>query len=234
MGRKITDEELKEMVENEKGYVFHSSYTKGKGKRYMTITCPNGHTYDKRMDGWKNGERCKECQRLTQDEVRSRIEKEGYKLLSEYKSYHEKILVQCSNGREPYEVQLANFDCGKRCPYCSNNFKGENKIMDFLRNNNIEFIPQYIYEECKYIQPMPFDFYLPKYNLCIEYDGEQHFKPISFGGSYTKEELEERFKIRKLKDEIKNTYCKEHNIDLLRIPYYDINKIEEILSTKLL
>ena len=233
MGRKIADEELKEMVENE-GYVFHSSYTKGKGKRYMTITCPNGHTYDKRMDGWKNGERCKECQRLTQEEVRSRIEKEGYKLLSEYKSYHEKIWVQCPKGHEPYEVQLANFDCGKRCPYCSNNFKGENKIMDFLRNNNIEFIPQYVYEECKYIQPMPFDFYLPKYNLCIEYDGEQHFKPISFGRSYTKEELEERFKIRKLKDEIKNTYCKEHNIDLLRIPYYDINKIEEILSTKLL
>ena len=185
MGRKIADEELKEMVESE-GYVFHSSYTKGKGKRYMTITCPNGHTYDKRMDGWKNGERCKECQRLTQEQVRSRIEKEGYKLLSEYKSYHEKILVQCPNSHEPYEVQLANFDCGKRCPYCSNNFKGENKIMDFLRNNNIEFIPQYVYEECKYIQPMPFDFYLPKYNLCIEYDGEQHFKPISFCGSYTK------------------------------------------------
>lgn len=234
MGRKITDEELKEIVESEEGYIFHSSYTKGKGKRYMTITCPNGHTYDKRMDGWKNGERCKECQRLTQKEVRGRIEKEGYKLLSEYKSYHEKILVQCPNSHEPYEVKLANFDCGKRCPYCSNNFKGENKIMDFLRNNNIEFIPQYTYEECKYIQPMPFDFYLPKYNLCIEYDGEQHFKPVSFGGSYTEEELEERFKIRKLKDEIKNTYCKEHNINLLRIPYYDINKIEEILSTKLL
>lgn len=234
MGRKITDEELKEMVEKEKGYVFHSSYTKSKGKRYMTITCPNGHTYDKRIDGWKNGERCKECQRLTQEEAKRRVEKEGYKLLSEYKSYHEKILVQCPHGHEPYEVTLANFDWGKRCPYCSNNFKGENKIMDFLRANNIEFISQYTYEDCRYIQAMPFDFYLPKYNLCIEYDGEQHFKPISFGGSYTKEELKERFRIRQLKDEIKNTYCKEHNIDLLRIPYYDINKIEEILSTKLL
>ena len=64
----------------------------------------------------------------------------------------------------------------------------------------------------------------------IEYDGEQHFKPICFGGSYTKEELQERFRIRKLKDEIKNEYCKTNNIKLLRIPYTEFDNIEHILK----
>ena len=100
--------------------------------------------------------------------------------------------------------------------------------MDFLRNNNIEFIPQYVYEECKYIQPMPFDFYLPKYNLCIEYDGEQHFNAHSF--NCKKESKKQRLEnLKKLQshDQIKNNYCKSHNINLLRIKY-DENTEEKL------
>ena len=75
---------------------------------------------------------------------------------------------------------------------------------------------------------MPFDFYLPAYNLCIEFDGEQHFKSIKhFGG-------EKRLSIQKIKDNIKTEYCKNNNIKLLRIPYYDFNNIEKILEKILL
>ena len=71
-----------------------------------------------------------------------------------------------------------------------------------------------------------FDFYLPKDNICIEFDGPQHFKATDlFGG---KEELIKT----KFRDNIKNEYCKINNINLIRISYKDKN-IEEILKERL-
>lgn len=227
---KYTEEILKEIC-SERGYVFLEIYVKGRKRRIKTL-CPNSHLRDCSIDVFLNSE-CKECQRLTYNEVKRRIESQGYTLLStEYKSYHDKLLVQCPQGHT-YEVQLANFDYGKRCPHCQNVYKGENKIKEVLDSFNIEYKIQYVFKDCKYVQVMPFDFYIPSLNLCIEYDGEQHFKPICFGGSYTKEELQERFQIRKLKDEIKNEYCKTNNIKLLRIPYTEFDNIEHILKNNL-
>ena len=68
---------------------------------------------------------------------------------------------------------------------------------------------------------MPFDFYLPDYNACIEYDGQQHFEPIDFFGG------EEKFKKTIQRDEIKTNYCLVNNIRLLRIRY-DENVIEAL------
>lgn len=80
--------------------------------------------------------------------------------------------------------------------------------------------------------PLPFDFYLPSYNIVIELDGEQHFKPVRFGGISHKEAIEQ-FKIRKLHDKIKNQFCKNNNIRLVRIPYYNIKEIPNIIDKML-
>ena len=69
---------------------------------------------------------------------------------------------------------------------------------------------------------LKFDFYIPSLNVCIEYDGEQHFE-IAFGKG------EEGLKDRKRKDEIKNNYCKFNNINLIRIPYWEFENIENII-----
>ena len=74
---------------------------------------------------------------------------------------------------------------------------------------------------------MRFDFYLPKYNLCIEFDGKQHFKPNNFFGGIS------GFLETVRKDTIKNYFCEDNKIDLLRISYKEFNKIEDILSKKL-
>ena len=71
---------------------------------------------------------------------------------------------------------------------------------------------------------MLFDFYLPNFNLCIEYDGLQHFKSVKYWGGI------EGFKKLKKHDKIKNKFCKSNNIKLLRIKYTKFNKIEEILT----
>lgn len=73
-----------------------------------------------------------------------------------------------------------------------------------------------------------FDFYLPDYNLFIEYDGEQHYKPVNYG--YNDEEKAQRkFEVVQKYDQLKNEYCKQNNINLLRIPYWDKQNIEKII-----
>lgn len=77
-----------------------------------------------------------------------------------------------------------------------------------------------------------YDFYLPDYNTLIEYDGEQHYMPVNFG-NWNDEELQKHFKITQEHDAIKNEYCEQHNINLLRIPYWEKQNIETIIYNHL-
>lgn len=77
-----------------------------------------------------------------------------------------------------------------------------------------------------------YDFYLPDYNTFIEYDGEQHYMPVNFG-KWSLEESCKHFEAIQEHDKIKNEYCKEHNINLLRIPYWEKQNIENIIYNHL-
>ena len=71
------------------------------------------------------------------------------------------------------------------------------------------------------------DFYLPSYNLVIEFDGIQHFEPVEhFGG-------EKNFQITQKRDRDKNEYCKKNNINILRIPYWEFDNIENIICQEI-
>ena len=75
--------------------------------------------------------------------------------------------------------------------------------------------------------PLLFDFYLIDLNICIEYDGEQHFTINEFFGG------EKNFNIRVINDNIKTEFCNKNKIKLIRIPYYNFNDIENILAKEL-
>ena len=107
--------------------------------------------------------------------------------------------------------------------------KGEEEIMKYLDLYSIEYITQYKFNNCKNIHPLPFDFYLPKSNICIEYQGQQHYEPVDFAGK-GKEWAKNQFQKLKNRDEIKRRYCMDNNIFFLEISYIDFNKIEEILK----
>jgi len=109
------------------------------------------------------------------------------------------------------------------CPNC-NFSKGEKKIESYLNILNISKITQYKFEDCRNILPLPFDFYLPDYNLCIEYHGEQHYKSKEFFGG------NKSFKEQKRRDKIKEKYCVNNNIFLLIIPYWEFTNIELIIN----
>lgn len=112
--------------------------------------------------------------------------------------------------------------CG--CPKC-NESKGEKNIRKILDNKNIEYIIQYKFNDCIHIKQLKYDFYLPKYNICIEFDGKQHYKSVKwFGGDKTLKYIQKN-------DKIKNEYCLKNNIRLLRIRYDD--NIELVLNNYL-
>lgn len=104
-------------------------------------------------------------------------------------------------------------------------------IKNILTRHEIEYITEKSFDDC--INPITkhklfFDFYLPKYNCCIEYDGIQHFKSVEyFGGEQSLIETQYR-------DSIKDEYCKNNNITLFRISYKDNNVIDDDFILSLL
>lgn len=114
---------------------------------------------------------------------------------------------------------------GIRCELCNPlDSVGVVKIKSWLDKNHIKYKREKTFNGCVYQRKLFFDFYLPDYNTCIEFDGQQHFKPtLKFGG-------EKNFRKYQIRDNIKNKYCKDNNINLLRIKYDEINKIDTILE----
>lgn len=200
----------------------------------LKMKCPNGHIINMTYGNFQQGRRCK-CdpnkghggkKKLEYDFVKNYIESEGYVLLTdEYINTGTKMLMSCDENHE-FLMDFSHFKHGRRCPIC-NSSKGNKKVKVLLDDLNINYITEYKFKDCKFKKELPFDFYLPDYNCCIEYDGEQHFEIIKYFGGYNK------FIDTKIRDTIKNIYCRDNNIDLLRIPYWEFDNIENILIDKL-
>lgn len=106
---------------------------------------------------------------------------------------------------------------------CSNISSGELKIKQLLEENNINFRYQYIIKDFNKYSAFDFAIFDDAENKLlklIEFDGEQHFRAVEYFGG------EEKFKLQKERDKRKDDYCKQNNIKLQRIPYYDYDKID--------
>lgn len=154
----------------------------------------------------------------------------------EYIEWNTKNLqVVCPKCNEVFVTSFAAFRKGRGqvCPSCSSAMsKGERRVKQYLEDNKIEYIQEYSFSDCRNKNPLPFDFYLPKYNCCIEYDGEGHYMCIPF--SSDKEKAKMHFQEGLKRDSIKNDYCEENNIQLIRIPYWEYNNIDTHLDNHLL
>lgn len=111
---------------------------------------------------------------------------------------------------------------GHGCPECNSSSRGEDKIKSILEKNKICFHRNYQFDDCVRTKKLRFDFYLPDLNTIIEYDGEHHFKENKYFGEGNLEYIT-------INDEIKNKYCLENKIKLIRIPYWEFDVIENIL-----
>jgi len=145
--------------------------------------------------------------------------------LVKYISEKNKINIICPKHGE-FKQKAGDHIRGRGCPICRES-KGEREIRLWLENKNIKFIPQHKFKDCKDIRPLPFDFYLPDYKMCIEFQGRQHYEKVSiFGG-------EKELKKRQKRDKIKMEYCKDYNIPLIIIKYDDlvIEKLNTLVSS---
>lgn len=129
-------------------------------------------------------------------------------------------------------VKRANL--GRGCPECCES-RGERTIRRWLVENEVEFESQHWFEDCRAVYPLPFDFYLPKHGCCIEYDGENHYRDSRWfeRKDIPYEMLLSGFEATQRNDLIKTNYCLSNKIRLVRIPYWDIGRIEEILNKEL-
>jgi hypothetical protein len=197
-------------------------------KTELKIICPKHGVFEQRPAhhvSLKQGcPKCKiEQQTLTKEEfiIKSKLihgDKYNYSLV-DYINNSSKVIILCPKHGEFKQTPINHLK-GNGCEKCKTS-KGEIKIINYLEKHNIKYVYQNKFEDCKNIRKLVFDFYLPDYNLCIEYDGVQHFKEVkNFGGKKGYDNIKKR-------DIIKNNYCLINNIFLLRIKYTD--NVEEKL-----
>jgi len=143
-----------------------------------------------------------------------------------YEKISKKAKFKCKICQNEWTTICRNVVKGETgCPKCKLS-NGERKIEKFLTLNNIKFENQKTFKECRHIRLLPFDFYLPNLNTCIEFDGKQHFIP------YNNINIK-KFNDTLRNDNIKNIYCLNNKISLIRIKYTDIKNINNILKYKL-
>ena len=189
----------------------------------VTIICPIHGDFPQKPNNHINGARgcpfCKGGVKLTTEEFIKRARKKhgneyDYSKV-DYKNNHTEVIIVCPKHGDFPQTPNDHLN-GSGCSKCNKN-KGEESIRKFLIEKGIEFEEQKKFEGCEYKRQLKFDFYLPKYNLCIESDGNVHSDKINWNGKMTNEEMEKELKLTQHRDNIKNEFCKKNGIILLRV-----------------
>lgn len=203
-------------------------------KDIVSIICPDHGIFKQSINNHMNsGDKCPECagfRRWTTDKLISKFNKVHFSKYdysqTEYKGSSEKVKINCRD-HGMFKQSIYHHLSGQGCKSCSSISIGEEYIKLYLEKAEIKYIPQHGFDTCRYINKLNFDFYLPYQNVCIEFDGIQHFKPIKdFGG-------EKGFIDGQKRDECKNKWCMTNNVKLIRIKYDQISEISEILDSEL-
>ena len=226
-------------VINKLNYIHNSKYDYSKLKfknrqSLIDIICKEHGEFSIKLSYHLSGTGCAKCvhdklRSNTDEFIKKSMDKHldmyDYSLV-DYKRNKNKVSIICRKHGE-FSQRPNDHLKGSGCPICKSS-KGEIKILNFLDDNKIKYVTQYKFKDCRNKLPLPFDFYLPELNTCIEYDGILHFKSIDiFGGEYALENTINN-------DKIKTQYCLDNNINLIRIAYTEFNKIEKKLNLLIL
>lgn len=186
------------------------------------------------------GAGCPQCAGLakpTQEEFIAKVKQlnPDIEVLGTYKTNRTKIKCRCRIDGYVWEAVPKSLLRGTGCPEC-NISKGEKRIAQYLDNLGID----YIYNMCYFkdlvgtggglMRP---DFIIPSMKIWIEYDGQQHSKPVNFKGAMSAKEVQQLFNYTQQNDQIKNQYAKDNNWTLIRIPFTEYDNIEQILAAYL-
>lgn len=146
----------------------------------------------------------------------------------------DKVLITChkqdKSGSQhgDFLVTPSNFMRHRGCPICKESY-GEGEVRKYLKIYKILFKYNFRFEDCRDKRELPFDFYLPEYNICMEYQGIQHYGITLKNFQIT----DKQFESNRKRDQIKRDYCYEKGIKLIEIPYWDFKNIKSILIKEL-
>lgn len=200
----------------------------------LKIICKQHGIFIQSVGDHLSGCGCPECykeekQTTVNDFLLQSITKHGNeydyrKIFDEYKTVSSKVTIICKKHGEFYQ-RAADHRNGVGCPWCKNNSKGERIIKSLLDRMKIDFIPQKTFSDCITPRGFPyrFDFYIPKLNIIIEFDGIQH-KTGKFMDTIREHKVN-------FSDLEKDKYAAENGIKMIRINNInDIEKIENMLK----
>ena len=154
------------------------------------------------------------------------------KVIGKYVNTHTKIKCLCTNCNhdfESYPSNLLNRTSG--CPRC-NMSNSERMMLQTLDDLNIHYFPQYSINDCKFVKALKFDAFDVENNIAFEYNGEQHYYPIDFGGK-GEEYAQELFKLTCDRDKAKQNYCESHHIPLIIIPYWEKENMKLYIKSEI-
>lgn len=233
---RTTEQFIEEAKRVHKNFYIYLTTVCKTGQTKVEIICPVHGPFSQRQNGHLRGQGCGKCGRAKASSSQlgttksfiddsNKVHKFKYDYSkSIYTGSKKKVEIICPKHGGFKQIAYCHLK-GVGCPMCFRS-KGEEKIANFLTGLNIDFTEQFKIQVAK--KKYRFDFYLPKYNLCIEYNGIQHYKACSrFGG-------EEGFINIKKSDSFKKDYCKDHNINFFEISYKDFKNVEKILKNYLL
>lgn len=143
-----------------------------------------------------------------------------------YVNQFTKIGIHCPAHGWFRQAAIAHWK-GHGCAKCSDS-RGEREVRNWLIEHGIAFREQVRFSGCRDKRPLPFDFYLPGRRILIEYDGQQHFESPELWGGRHQLELTQKH------DAIRNRFAAEGGIQLIRIPYWDFDRIGSILTSAIL
>lgn len=230
-----SQEEFLKLAKNVHGDLYlycKSKYTGANDK--ITIICKTHGEWEQSPTSHLKGHNCPKCTGNAGLTLAQFIKKAksihgetfDYKKVN-YINAHIKITIGCQKHGDFKQTPSDHiYSNGKGCPKCKET-TGERKIRVFLENHKIEYEYQKKFKDCRDKNKLPFDFYLQKYNLLIEYDGIQHYEPVEiWGGIKAHESLKRR-------DRIKSEFAKLNRIKLIRIAYFELDLIEKILNEEI-
>ena len=191
----------------------------------VKITCQKHGYFEQTPNRHLSGDRCPKCNIITTQTFIDRSQQVHGNVYdyskSKYTHSQSKIEILCPTHGSFFQLPTDHWR-GRGCRRC-NISVGESEIKTFLDHNNTIYIQEHTFIGCKNKYPLPFDFYIPSINLCIEFDGIQHFEPRDFFGG------QKSFEQTQTNDKLKNEYCKTNGINLIRIPYWEFLNIHSIL-----
>lgn len=166
--------------------------------------------------------------RRTHEEFVDELSKlhKSIKPLETFSTVNHKMKFQCLHCGNIWETKPNNLITGEKsgCPKC-NVSKGEKRIEEILKNENIDYIWQKEFDGLVGINggKLSFDFYIPKFDCLIEYQGEFH-------DGTARHQTKRKLYKQQEHDKRKRQYAKQHNIKLIEIWYWDFDNIEYILK----